>query len=114
MNEFNVTLHAVERFQTRVAMLPPQEVQQEILSKLSPEECDLLGYDRWNGRVGPVFCGEYKSKKYLIVVQTDVENHGRRVIIPTIVPLNAAKTMHWERNGDKGKTKWLTELNGMP
>ena len=114
MNKISVTSHAVEQFQTRVALLLPQEVRQEILSQLSPWECELFGFVRWNGHVGPVFLGKYKDKKYLIPMQTDMENKGRGIIIPTIYSIDVASTMHWERSHDKAKAKWLAELKSMP
>jgi hypothetical protein len=114
MNEFYITSHAVEQFQTRIALLPPQEVRQEILSNFLPWECKLLGYVRWNGHVGPVFRGKYDDKEYLILMQTDIENKHRGILIPTIVLADAIKTMKWERNPDKGKAKWLAELKDMP
>ena len=114
MNGFYVTPHAVEQFQTRIALLVPQEVRQEILSQFLPWECELFGYARWNKSVSPVFLGRYEDKKYLIPMQTGTEGKGRGILIPTILTIDASKTMHWERNTGKAKAKWLAELSGMP
>ena len=114
MNEFYVTSHAVEQFQTRVALLLPKEIRREILSQLSPWGCELFGFVKWDGHVGPVFLGKYKDKKYLIPMQTDMESKGRGIIIPTIYSIGAANTMHWERNSNKAKANWLAELESMP
>ena len=114
MREFYVTSHAVEQFQSRVALLPPQEVRREILSSTVPWECELFGYARWDRRIGPVFLGKYEGKKYLIPMQTDAEGKGRGILIPTIFTMDAVQTLHWERNAAKAKAKWLAELKGMP
>ena len=114
MNEFYITSHAVEQFQIRIALLPPQEVRREILSQFLPWECELFGYTHWNRHLSPVFLGRYVDKKYLIPMQADVEGKGRGVIIPTILTIDASKTMHWERNTNKAKAQWLTELKVMP
>ena len=113
MNEFYITSHAVEQFQTRIALLPPQEVRQEILSQFLPWECELFGYTRWNGRTGPFFLGRYEDKKYLIPLQTDMEGKGRGILVPTIITIDSAETMHWERNKAKAKAKWLDEIEGV-
>jgi len=112
MNEFYITSHAVEQFQTRVALLSPEEVRREILAQFLPWECELFGYTRWNKRIGPFFLGRFEGKKYLIPLQTDVEGKGRGIIVPTILTIDAAETMHWERNRDKARAKWLAELKG--
>ena len=113
MNEFYITSHAVEQFQTRIALLPPQEVRREILSQFLPWECELFGYARWNRRIDPFFLGRYEDKKYLIPLQADMEGKGRGILVPTILTLDAAHTVHWERNKDKAKAKWLVELKGI-
>ena len=112
MNEFYVTSHAVEQFQTRIVLLPPQKVRQEILSQFLPWECELFGYTTWNRHISPVFLGRCEGKKYLIPMQRDTEDKGRGIIIPTIITIDSAETMHWERNKAKAKAKWLAELKG--
>ena len=112
MNEFYITSHAVEQFQTRVALLPPLEVRREIMSQFLPWECELFGYTRWNGRIGPFFLGRYEDKKYLVPLQTDTEGKGRGILVPTIITIDFAETMHWERDTGKAKAKWLAEIKG--
>ena len=105
---FYISPHAVTRFQERIAPIGREAVMGEIQGQLQPSCREVMGYARWDKQINPVYLGNFHGKKYAIPTQVDKEKVNAWAVVPTILPMEYVKSIHWER--EHGERKWFSSL----